>query len=575
MDNQRNLILAVSISIVILLVFDYFYKDPKYNNVQVKVENIDSYSDSQEPRIENIEPTIQKEIKTKLGNNYVEDRIIFDMSSVKGSINLYGAIVDDLTLKKYFESIKADSNQVKILNKENSKKPYFVGNGWASNSKIKLPNKKSLWKADKKSYQSGDVINLEWDNKEGFVFKRKIEIDEKYLFTITDEVFNYSKEKVDLANFSYIQRRNHKPQNKFFILHEGPIGVFEENAQAGYKPKEISYDDLQEEGTIPINSQGGWIGLTDHYWQVAIFPEKKTDFEARFKYLKKPNNSVQLDYINNEVSSLKPNSSLIAKSYIFAGAKEVPLFDKYMNQLNVEKFDLSVDFGMFYFLTKPLFYALNYLALFFNNFGIGIIILTIFIRIIMFPLANKSFKSMNAMKLMTPEIKRLKERYKDDRTKMNQEMFALYKEKKINPAAGCLPILIQIPIFFALYKVLFVSIEMRHAPFFGWIKDLSAPDPTSIFNLFGLIPWSPPSFLIIGIWPIIMGLTMYLQQKLNPPPPDPIQAKIFLMLPFVFTFLLATFPSGMVIYWTCNNILSIAQQAYLLKKQKNEKTKSL
>ena len=239
-----------------------------------------------------------------------------------------------------------------------------------------------------------------------------------------------------------------------------------------------------------------------------------------------------------------------------------------MKKYNIQNFDLSVDFGWFYFLTKPLFYALNYLSLFFGNFGIGIIILTLFVRVLLFPLANKSFKSMNAMKLLTPEIQRLKERFKDDKTRMNQEMFNLYKQKKINPAAGCLPILLQIPIFFALYKVLFVSIEMRHAPFFGWIKDLSAPDPTSIFNVFGLIPWDPPGFLVIGIWPILMGLTMYLQQKLNPPPPDPIQAKIFMMLPFIFTFLLATFPAGMVIYWTFNNILSIAQQSLILRKQK-------
>ena len=256
------------------------------------------------------------------------------------------------------------------------------------------------------------------------------------------------------------------------------------------------------------------------------------------------------------------------KSYVFAGAKEVPLIDKYIQELKINKLDLSVDFGWFYFLTKPLFYALHFLSGLSGNFGIGIIILTICIRVLLFPLANKSFKSMNAMRILTPEIQRLRERYKDDKAKMNQEMFAMYKEKKINPASGCLPILIQIPIFFALYKVLFVSIEMRHAPFFGWIKDLSAPDPTSLFNLFGLIPWDPPMFLTIGIWPILMGLTMYLQQKINPPPPDPIQAKIFMMLPFIFTFLLATFPSGMVVYWTINNILSIAQQYFLLKKQK-------
>ena len=334
--------------------------------------------------------------------------------------------------------------------------------------------------------------------------------------------------------------------------------------------KELSYDDLEEQKVITTTSENGWIGITDHYWQVSIFPKFNEKFKANFKLITNKQNSIQVDYINEKILNLKPNSFVSSESFIFVGAKEVPLIDNYIKKYNIENFDLSVDFGWFYFLTKPLFYALNYLSNLLGNFGIGIIVLTFFVRLILFPLANKSFKSMNAMKLLTPEIQRLKERYKDDRTKMNQEMFNLYKQKKINPAAGCLPILVQIPIFFALYKVLFVSIEMRHAHFFGWIKDLSAPDPTSIFNLFGLIPWTPPTFLLIGIWPILMGLTMYLQQKINPPPPDPIQAKIFMILPFVFTFLLATFPAGMVIYWTFNNILSIAQQVVILKKQQRE-----
>ena len=380
-----------------------------------------------------------------------------------------------------------------------------------------------------------------------------------------DTVENNSLETINLTNFAYIQRRNYRPENKFFILHEGPLGVFNDTL------KEVSYDDLEEKGTISETSTNGWIGITDHYWQVAIFPETDKRFKARFKNITREQNSIQVDYINDEVLEISPGKETSSLSYFFVGAKEVKVIDSYIKKLNINKFDLSIDFGWFYFLTKPLFYVLNYLSVLFGNFGIGIVILTVILRIILFPLANKSFKSMNSMRLLTPEIQRIRERFKDDRTKMNQEMFALYKDKKINPAAGCLPILVQIPIFFALYKVLFVSIEMRHAPFFGWIKDLSAPDPTSIFNFFGLIPWDPPSFLNIGIWPILMGLTMYLQQKINPPPPDPIQAKIFLMLPFVFTFLLATFPSGMVVYWTVNNILSIAQQSFLLNKQKKSK----
>ena len=425
-----------------------------------------------------------------------------------------------------------------------------------------MPGKDSLWKAEKNEFKTGEEIKLSWNNGKGIEFQRKINVDDNFMISVEDEVINKSGKTVEITNFSYLRRKNYRPANKFFILHEGPLGVFNDTL------KEVTYDEIEEENEIVEVTKNGWIGFTDHYWQVAIFPENDKPFKARFKNLENNPNSVQIDFINESIQSLPNDGRMKIKSYVFAGAKEVPLIDKYIQELKINKLDLSVDFGWFYFLTKPLFYALHFLSGLSGNFGIGIIILTICIRVLLFPLANKSFKSMNAMRILTPEIQRLRERYKDDKAKMNQEMFAMYKEKKINPASGCLPILIQIPIFFALYKVLFVSIEMRHAPFFGWIKDLSAPDPTSLFNLFGLIPWDPPMFLTIGIWPILMGLTMYLQQKINPPPPDPIQAKIFMMLPFIFTFLLATFPSGMVVYWTVNNILSIAQQYFLLKKQK-------
>ena len=437
--------------------------------------------------------------------------------------------------------------------------------GWAStDKKLILPNKDSLWKSANK-INSNDPLEIEWTSNQGLKIKRKISFDENFMITVEDIVLNQTGNAIELTNYSYIRRKNHKPENKFFILHEGPLGVFNDTL------KEFSYEDFEEQSIIE-SSTNGWVGYTDHYWQVAIFPDTEEPFKAEVRKIKNSSNSIQIDFINDNLKTIKPGETLTVKSYVFAGAKEVPLIDNYIKTLNVNKLDLSVDFGWFYFLTKPLFYALNFLSVLFSNFGVGIIILTIFIRILLFPLANKSFKSMNAMRILTPEIQRVRERYKDDRNKMNQEMFALYREKKINPAAGCLPILIQIPIFFALYKVLFVSIEMRHAPFFGWIKDLSAPDPTSIFNLFGLIPWDPPMFLTIGIWPLLMGLTMYLQQKINPPPPDPIQAKVFMMLPFIFTFLLATFPSGMVVYWTVNNILSIGQQYILLKKQKKNLT---
>ena len=559
MDNQKNLLLAVVFSLVILIGFDFFFapKKSEINKVQVNENISEETLDKNTPSIDSSLIKKSNEIKSS------EKRIKFKANRIEGSINLFGATIDDIILSDYFQTIEK-KKKIQVLQQENSNSPYFLRMGWASTDKsIELPDKNSLWKANKENFNN-EKIKLEWSNNKGLKIIREISFDENFMITITDEVINGTSGKIDLTNFSYLRRKNYEPENKFFILHEGPLGVFNDTL------KEVSYDELHENKEIVESTKNGWIGYTDHYWQVAIFPDTNESFKARFKTLNDRRNSIQIDFINDNVKSVEPNSKLVTKSYVFAGAKEVPLIDNYIKELNVNKLDLSVDFGWFYFLTKPLFYALNFLSTKFENFGIGIIILTIFIRIILFPLANKSFKSMNSMRILTPEIQRVRERYKDDRQKMNQEMFALYREKKINPAAGCLPILIQIPIFFALYKVLFVSIEMRHAPFFGWIKDLSAPDPTSLFNLFGLIPWDPPLFLTIGIWPLLMGLTMYLQQKINPPPPDPIQAKIFMMLPFIFTFLLATFPSGMVVYWTVNNVLSIGQQYILLKKQKKK-----
>ena len=562
MDNQKNLLLAVVFSIAVLFGFDFFFGPNKTVQKDNIIDNSESLKNDKSSSIDTEAPSIKSppSLSVKQNNNYNEKRINFKANRIEGSINLFGATIDEIILSDYFETIKKEK-KIKLLQKENSNSPYFLRMGWAStDKKLMLPNKDSLWKSKTKT-NNIDPLEIEWTSKQGLKINRKISFDENFMITVEDIVLNQTGNNVELTNYSYIRRKNHRPENKFFILHEGPLGVFNDTL------KEFSYEDFEEQSIVE-SSTNGWVGYTDHYWQVAIFPDTEEPFKAEVRNIKNSVNSIQIDFINDNLKTVKPGETLTVKSYVFAGAKEVPLIDNYIKTLKVNKLDLSVDFGWFYFLTKPLFYALNYLSVLFTNFGVGIIILTIFIRIILFPLANKSFKSMNSMRILTPEIQRIRERYKDDRNKMNQEMFALYREKKINPAAGCLPILIQIPIFFALYKVLFVSIEMRHAPFFGWIKDLSAPDPTSLFNLFGLIPWDPPMFLTIGIWPLLMGLTMYLQQKINPPPPDPIQAKVFMMLPFIFTFLLATFPSGMVVYWTVNNVLSIGQQYILLKKQK-------
>ena len=562
MDNQKNLLLAVVFSIAVLFGFDFFFGPNKTVQKDNIIDNSESLKNDKSSSIDTEAPSIKAppSLSLKQNNNYNEKRINFKANRIEGSINLFGATINEIILSDYFETIKKEK-KIKLLQKENSNSPYFLRMGWAStDKKLMLPNKDSLWKSKTKT-NNIDPLEIEWTSKQGLKINRKISFDENFMITVEDIVLNQTGNNVELTNYSYIRRKNHRPENKFFILHEGPLGVFNDTL------KEFSYEDFEEQSIVE-SSTNGWVGYTDHYWQVAIFPDTEEPFKAEVRKIKNSLNSIQIDFINDNLKTVEPGETLTVKSYVFAGAKEVPLIDNYIKTLKVNKLDLSVDFGWFYFLTKPLFYALNYLSVLFTNFGVGIIILTIFIRIILFPLANKSFKSMNSMRILTPEIQRIRERYKDDRNKMNQEMFALYREKKINPAAGCLPILIQIPIFFALYKVLFVSIEMRHAPFFGWIKDLSAPDPTSLFNLFGLIPWDPPMFLTIGIWPLLMGLTMYLQQKINPPPPDPIQAKVFMMLPFIFTFLLATFPSGMVVYWTVNNILSIGQQYILLKKQK-------
>ena len=418
MDNQKNLILAVTCSILVLIVFDFFVNKPIREQAIIDSTNDEKVDGSLDPKISNPQFSIEK------NENVQEDRVSFDLERIQGSINLYGATFDDMILKDYRKKVEKDSEPVRVLFKENSNTPFLVRNGWASATKIDLPNKNTLWKIkDIKSANRG-FIELFWKNNQGINFQRKIVFDKNYLIKITDSVTNFSEDTVNLSNYSYIQRKNHRPENKFFILHEGPIGVFNQEL------KELSYDEIEEEKVITENATSGWIGITDHYWQVSIFPEAGNKFESNFKNIKDLKNSIQVDFINKEIFSLKPSKTISTNSFIFVGAKEVPLIDNYMKEYNIQNFDLSVDFGWFYFLTKPLFYALNFLSSFFGNFGIGIIILTLFVRVLLFPLANKSFKSMNAMKLLTPEIQKLKERFKDDKTRMNQEMFNLYKQKK-------------------------------------------------------------------------------------------------------------------------------------------------
>ena len=402
---------------------------------------------------------------------------------------------------------------------------------------------------------------LQWNNGEGVVFQKKIELDEKYLFKISQLVKNNSNSSIELYPYAQMTR-NKIPDDiqNFYIQHEGFIGVFDDEL------KEDDYDDIKEKKIVRESSEG-WLGITDKYWMTAFVPEKGKNFKSTFLY----DNGYKANYIINKPTTINKSSSGINELRLFVSAKEVETIDGYAADQNINKFDLVIDWGWFYFFTKPLFFVIDYLFKFSGNFGIAIVLITVAIRALFFPLANFSFRSMAKMKAVTPEMQRLKELHKDDKVKLQQEMMALYRKEKINPASGCLPVLIQIPFFFAIYKMLFISLEMRHQPFFGWIKDLSAADPTSIFNLFGLIPWDPPSFMIIGIWPILMGASMWVQQKLNPAPTDPIQAKIFAFFPLFLTIILASFPSGLVVYWTVNNILTIAQQ-YVIVKQTTVKT---
>jgi len=487
-------------------------------------------------------------------------RIRINTPRLHGSITLTGGIIDDLTLANYRETLKPDSPEIVLLTPQGTEKAYFAQYGWVAPGGEPVPGGDAVWQADGKTLSPETPITLTWDNGKGLKFLRTFAIDKNYMFSITQKVKNTSPKAATLHSFGLISRRGTPEVTGFYILHEGLVGV------ANNTLKEISYDDLKEQGQVKETAKGGWVGFTDKYWLAALVPDQNAQVNSRYVYRKDQGKDIyQVDYLSAPIT-VQPGKTGEVKSRLFAGAKEVTVIDAYNDNLGIDRFDLAIDFGLFYFLTKPIFYALLYINGIVLNFGISIILLTMLIKLAFFPLANKSYTSMSAMKKLAPQMKKMRERYADDKTKLNEEMMALYKREKVNPASGCLPILIQIPVFFALYKVLFINIEMRHAPFFGWIKDLSAADPTTIFNLFGLIPWTPPDFLMIGVWPLIMGVSMFLQQKLNPQPTDPMQAKIFLFLPIMFTFLLARFPAGLVIYWAVNNILSMAQQWMIMRR---------
>jgi YidC/Oxa1 family membrane protein insertase len=487
-------------------------------------------------------------------------RIRIASPHLHGSISLIGGRLDDLTLADYRERPDFKSPEIVLLSPRGLKDAYYAQFGWVGPEGVPLPGQDTVWTADSTTLTAGGKVILTWDNGKGLRFYKTIALDENYMFSVTQRVMNTTKEPVTLYPYGFVSRTGTPQVAGFYILHEGPLGVFDNTL------KEVKYDDLKKKNSEEQRSSGGWIGITDKYWLTALVPNQKGQITTRFIYSKDGGEDrYQVDYLNGGVT-IPPGGSGETEGRLFAGAKVLGLLDSYQSKYNIPRFDLAIDFGWFYFLTKPIFYALVWLHKHVGNFGIAILLLTVAIKLLFFPLANKSYVAMSKMKKLQPEMVKLRERFGNDKARLNQELMALYKREKANPASGCLPILIQIPVFFALYKVLYVTIEMRHAPFYGWIKDLSAPDPTTIFNLFGLIPWTPPEFLHVGVWPLIMGVTMWLQQKLNPQPADPVQAKMFMLLPWVFTFMLASFPAGLVIYWAWNNVLSMLQQWVIMKR---------
>ena len=567
--DTRNIILATALSIGILLVWSVYFAPPPVLNEPITSELSES-SDSNEidsdlglgSLDESIDIIEENEILSLEDSISDSDRIEINTPGISGSIRLNGLIIDDVTLKSYRETLDENSENIRFLSPLKTGDGHEVSFGWiqAKNSDFEIPNRNTPWKL----ISGSNVLNLnnelifEWKNKTGQIFQSTIELDDEYLFKITQKIINNGANGIIVNNAAKITRESTPTLSGMFILHEGLIGVLNEELE------QIDYDDLAEDKVYNFDSQNGWLGFTDKYWLTALIPEQGKSFKGIFSYDK----NYSAYFRSQDSVIINAGDSFQTSNNIFIGAKEAEVIDAYQEEYNFYNFDLSIDWGWFYFLTKPLFYIIYYLFELTGNFGVAIIILTAMTRILFFPLANWSFVSMAKMKKLQPEMTRLKELHKDDRQQQQQALMALYKKEKVNPVSGCLPILIQIPFFFAIYKMLFVSLEMRHAPFFGWIQDLSAKDPTTIFNLFGLIPWDPPGFLIIGIWPILMGLSMYVQQKLNPAPADPIQAKIFAFFPLFLTIILAPFPSGLVVYWTVNNILTITQQWVIMRKTK-------
>ena len=551
--DTKNVIAAIALSSAVIVLYSLFFIPEKTTVNKNLSEKTKTEQSTDTPILDQKETLVQLSRNDALSQS---KRIQFENESVIGSISLKGAAIDDLTFKNYNTSLE-NNEKVTLLSPRDIENGYFIESGFVTSDKnIEIPNSESIWSVlgnNKLTEQS--PVKLSWANRQGITFEKEISIDDKYLFTIKQRVINSTDNKYDFYSYGQIIRNKIPEISNFYILHEGLIATLDDELI------EEDYDDIQEKKFSRV-SQKGWLGIGDKYWITSLIPPKQKEFKTTFDYKKK----FRANFIATEPLELKGQSKIEEKLQIIVAAKRVDIIDGYAKSLNIDKFDLVIDWGFLYFITKPLFFGIDYFFKLLGNYGLAIIAITICIRLAFFPLANFSFRSMAKMKALQPEMVRLKELHKNDKMKLQQEMMALYKKEKVNPMSGCLPILVQIPVFFALYKVLFVTIEMRQMPFFGWIQDLSERDPTSLFNLFGLLPYDVPSFLVIGAWPIAMGVSMWVQQKLNPAPTDAMQAKIFMFFPLFLTVILAPFPSGLVIYWTINNILTMAQQVFIMKR---------
>jgi len=551
--DSKNVIAAIALSSAVIVLYSLFFipeQNPKNQNL-IEKNKIEQNTDT--PSLEQKETLVTISRDEALNQS---ERVKFENKNVVGSISLKGASIDDLTFKNYKVNLNEDK-KVTLLGPRNIDEGYLVESGFVTTDKnIDIPDSETIWSIiGNNKLTDQNPIKLSWTNDQGITFEKEISLDDKYLFSVKQKVINKTNKKYDFYSYGQIIRNQIPDITDFYILHEGLVATLDDELI------EEDYDDIQEKKFTRI-AQKGWLGIGDKYWITSLIPPKNKEFKTTFDY----KNKFRANFISTDPLTLNENSFIEEELQIIIAAKRVDVIDGYAQSLNIDKFDLVIDWGFLYFITKPLFFGIDYFFKLLGNYGLAIIAITICIRLAFFPLANFSFRSMAKMKALTPEMTRLKELHKNDKMKLQQEMMALYKKEKVNPMSGCLPILVQIPVFFALYKVLFVTIEMRQMPFYGWIHDLSERDPTSLFNLFGLLPYDVPSFLVIGAWPVAMGVSMWIQQKLNPAPTDPMQAKIFTFFPLFLTVILAPFPSGLVIYWTVNNILTMAQQVFIMKR---------